>query len=198
MQRPLTRYLPVRDGSGAHSTAAGTATTAGNQPVFDLRAHIESAGHQIGGSGGVTGDDAGDVGSTSTIATVDRRRLKQQQQSEQQHFWIDCTSCRGYLKKLCGAKDSRSGLRGGKWKRRWFVFDRRTRTLRYYKRRSDEPVVDDSGTAVDKKVGTPRASIRFQVRVGRPVLNKIVLFRKFYGVKNITSSFIVLYSMYSP
>lgn len=157
----MTRYLPVRDGDDAKSSA--TTTTGENQPAaFDLRAHIESAGHQLSGGGSNGDGDVGDGGSTTTISTIDRRR-RRKPLPEQQQFWIDCTSCRGYLKKLCGAKDSRSGLKGGKWKRRWFVFDRRTRTLNYYRRQSDEPAVDDSN-ATEKKTGVaPRASIRFQV-----------------------------------
>lgn len=129
-KRPLTRYLPIRyDGDG--STENGMA--------FDLRAHIESAGHQLD-------DDNGGGG-------VDR------------HFWIDSTSCRGYLKKLSGAgvKNARRG--GRKWLKRWFVFDRRSKTLSYYRHRSDDGVDAANrrtGAAAAEKKIPPRASIRFQ------------------------------------
>lgn len=133
-QRPLTRYLPVRydDGDGATE----------NRIAFDLRAHIESAGHQL--------DDDG---------VVDR------------HFWIDSSSCRGYLKKLSGTDGGKHPRRGGrKWLKRWFVFDRRSRTLSYYHRRTDEVDIGAAGhrgNVTVKKIHRPRASIRFQVCVWR-------------------------------
>jgi len=129
LQRPLTRYLPIRyDGDGSTE----------NRMAFDLRAHIESAGHQLD-------DDNGGV---------DR------------HFWIDSTSCRGYLKKLSGAGGKNARRGGRKWLKRWFVFDRRSRTLSYYRRRSDDGVnaANQRATATEKKT-PPRASIRFQVCV---------------------------------
>lgn len=127
-QRPLTRYLPVRyDGDSATE----------NQIAFDLRAHIESAGHQLDDNDG----------------------------NREKHFWIDNTSCRGYLKKLSGTGAKNPRRSGRKWLKRWFVFNRRSRTLSYYHRRSDEDanVADQSGSSADKKT-RPRASIRFQVR----------------------------------
>lgn len=102
--------------------------------AFDLRAHIESAGHQLDGDDG-----------SGTLLNSWR------------HFWIDDSSCRGYLKKLSGngsGKNSRPS--GDKWLKRWFVFDRRSRTLSYYRRRSDEDVTTT-------KKSCPRASIHFQV-----------------------------------
>lgn len=131
IQRPLTRYLPIRyDGDGSTE----------NRMAFDLRAHIESAGHQLD-------DDNGGV---------DR------------HFWIDSTSCRGYLKKLSGAGGKNARRGGRKWLKRWFVFDRRSRTLSYYRRRSEDGVDaanQRAGAASTEKKIPPRASIRFQVRV---------------------------------
>ncbi|XP_027841989.2 uncharacterized protein LOC114123280 [Aphis gossypii] len=129
-KRPLTRYLPIRyDDEGS----------ANNQTAFDLRAHIESAGHQLD-------DDNG--------ASVDR------------HFWIDSTSCRGYLKKLSGSGSNNNARRSGrKWLKRWFVFDRQSRTLSYYRHRSDDRSdaanQRTGAAAADKKI-TPRVSIRFQ------------------------------------
>ncbi|XP_013178554.1 PREDICTED: golgin subfamily A member 4-like isoform X2 [Papilio xuthus] len=72
-QRPLTRYLPV------------------DRDDFDLRRHVESAGHQIELCPYVT---------------------------------INSTSCRGYLHKL--------GAKFHTWSKRWFVFDRETKTFVYY------------------------------------------------------------------
>ncbi|XP_022169027.1 uncharacterized protein LOC111032870 isoform X2 [Myzus persicae] len=128
-KRPLTRYLPIRyDGDGSTE----------NRMAFDLRAHIESAGHQLD-------DDNGGV---------DR------------HFWIDSSSCRGYLKKLSGAGGKNARRGGRKWLKRWFVFDRRSRTLSYYRRRSDDGVDaaanQRAGAAATEKKTPPRASIRFQ------------------------------------
>lgn len=132
-QRPLTRYLPIR---------YDDESSADNQTTFDLRAHIESAGHQL--------DDDNGVG-------VDR------------HFWIDSTSCRGYLKKLSGSGGSNNARRSGrKWLKRWFVFDRQSRTLSYYRHRSDDrsdSANQRTGTAAADKKTTPRVSIRFQVIV---------------------------------
>jgi hypothetical protein len=73
--RPLTRYLPIR----------------GATDDFDLRAHIETSGHQIEACS---------------------------------HVKIDASTCRGFLTKI-----------GAKFKclhRRWFVFDRKRRSLTYY------------------------------------------------------------------
>ncbi|XP_038217321.1 putative leucine-rich repeat-containing protein DDB_G0290503 [Zerene cesonia] len=72
-QRPLTRYLPV------------------DRDDFDLRTHVESAGHQIELCPYVT---------------------------------VNSSSCRGYLHKL--------GAKFHTWSKRWFVFDRETKTLVYY------------------------------------------------------------------
>ncbi|XP_047508747.1 major antigen isoform X1 [Pieris napi] len=72
-QRPLTRYLPV------------------DRDDFDLRRHVESAGHQIELCPYVT---------------------------------INSSSCRGYLHKL--------GAKFHTWSKRWFVFDRESKTFVYY------------------------------------------------------------------
>ncbi|XP_026821473.1 uncharacterized protein LOC113559890 isoform X2 [Rhopalosiphum maidis] len=128
-KRPLTRYLPIRyDDNGSTE----------NQMAFDLRAHIESAGHQL--------DDDNSTG-------VDR------------HFWIDSTSCRGYLKKLSGSGANNARRSGRKWLKRWFVFDRRSRALSYYRHRSDDgsdAANQRAGAAATEKKIAPRASIRFQ------------------------------------
>ncbi|XP_025197472.1 mediator of RNA polymerase II transcription subunit 12 [Melanaphis sacchari] len=125
-KRPLTRYLPIRyDDDGSTE----------NPVAFDLRAHIESAGHQL--------DDDNNAG-------VDR------------HFWIDSTSCRGYLKKLSGSSGNNNARRSGrKWLKRWFVFDRQSRTLSYYRRQSDAANQRAGAAAAEKKT-VPRVSIRFQ------------------------------------
>ncbi|XP_050357875.1 pleckstrin homology-like domain family B member 2 isoform X3 [Nymphalis io] len=78
-QRPLTRYLPV------------------DRDDFDLRRHVESAGHQIELCPYVT---------------------------------INSTSCRGYLHKL--------GAKFHTWSKRWFVFDRETKTFVYYWDKSEK------------------------------------------------------------
>jgi hypothetical protein len=88
--RPLTRYLPVR----------------GDEGHFDLRAHIESSGHQL--------------------------ELCPQ-------VIVTATAARGTLSKL--------GSRFHNWNKRWFVFDRETRTLSYY---------------IDKSEKKPRGGIHFQ------------------------------------
>ncbi|CAH0757125.1 unnamed protein product [Diatraea saccharalis] len=72
-QRPLTRYLPV------------------DRDDFDLRRHVESAGHQI---------------------------------ELCPYVSVNSTSCRGYLLKL--------GAKFHSWSKRWFVFDRETKTFVYY------------------------------------------------------------------
>ncbi|XP_050680201.1 pleckstrin homology-like domain family B member 2 isoform X1 [Leptidea sinapis] len=72
-QRPLTRYLPV------------------DRDDFDLRRHVESAGHQIELCPYVT---------------------------------LNSSSCRGYLHKL--------GAKFHTWSKRWFVFDRESKTFVYY------------------------------------------------------------------
>ncbi|XP_026484063.2 uncharacterized protein LOC113392047 isoform X1 [Vanessa tameamea] len=78
-QRPLTRYLPV------------------DRDDFDLRRHVESAGHQIELCPYVT---------------------------------VNSTSCRGYLHKL--------GAKFHTWSKRWFVFDRETKTFVYYWDKSEK------------------------------------------------------------
>lgn len=78
-QRPLTRYLPV------------------DRDDFDLRRHVESAGHQI------------EVCPYLTVTP---------------------TSCRGYLHKL--------GAKFHTWSKRWFVFDRETKTFVYYWDKSEK------------------------------------------------------------
>ncbi|XP_068624376.1 pleckstrin homology-like domain family B member 1 isoform X2 [Battus philenor] len=78
-QRPLTRYLPV------------------DRDDFDLRRHVESAGHQIELCPYVT---------------------------------VNSTTCRGYLHKL--------GAKFHTWSKRWFVFDRETKTFVYYWDKSEK------------------------------------------------------------
>ncbi|RVE49923.1 hypothetical protein evm_005391 [Chilo suppressalis] len=72
-QRPLTRYLPV------------------DRDDFDLRRHVETAGHQI---------------------------------ELCPYVSVNSTSCRGYLLKL--------GAKFHSWSKRWFVFDRESKTFVYY------------------------------------------------------------------
>ncbi|XP_045781244.1 uncharacterized protein LOC123878179 isoform X2 [Maniola jurtina] len=78
-QRPLTRYLPV------------------DRDDFDLRRHVESAGHQI---------------------------------ELCPHVALSSASCRGYLHKL--------GAKFHTWSKRWFVFDRETKTFVYYWDKSEK------------------------------------------------------------
>ncbi|XP_052743187.1 pleckstrin homology-like domain family B member 2 [Bicyclus anynana] len=78
-QRPLTRYLPV------------------DRDDFDLRRHVESAGHQIELCPYVT---------------------------------LSSASCRGYLHKL--------GAKFHTWSKRWFVFDRESKTFVYYWDKSEK------------------------------------------------------------
>nr|XP_049707780.1 repetitive organellar protein isoform X1 [Helicoverpa armigera] len=78
-QRPLTRYLPV------------------DRDDFDLRRHVESAGHQI---------------------------------EVCPYVSVTPTSCRGYLHKL--------GAKFHTWSKRWFVFDRETKTFVYYWDKSEK------------------------------------------------------------
>ncbi|KAG8039952.1 hypothetical protein G9C98_000669 [Cotesia typhae] len=73
LQRPLTRYLPIKSES------------------LDLRHHIETAGHQL-----------------SLISDV----------------IIDTTTCSGYLSKM--------SKKFHHWNKRWFIFDRKRKTLSYY------------------------------------------------------------------
>ncbi|XP_043482493.1 pleckstrin homology-like domain family B member 1 [Leptopilina heterotoma] len=73
LQRPLTRYLPIKSES------------------LDLRLHIETAGHQL-----------------PLIHDVS----------------VDITSCCGYLSKM--------SKKFHHWNKRWFVFDRKRKTLSYY------------------------------------------------------------------
>ncbi|XP_031778572.1 pleckstrin homology-like domain family B member 1 isoform X2 [Nasonia vitripennis] len=73
LQRPLTRYLPIKSES------------------LDLRHHIETAGHQL-----------------PLIHDVN----------------VDTTSCSGYLSKM--------SKKFHHWNKRWFVFDRKRKTLTYY------------------------------------------------------------------
>ncbi|XP_058807459.1 pleckstrin homology-like domain family B member 1 [Phymastichus coffea] len=73
LQRPLTRYLPIKSES------------------LDLRHHIETAGHQLPLIHDVT---------------------------------VDVTSCSGYLSKM--------SKKFHHWNKRWFVFDRKEKSLSYY------------------------------------------------------------------
>nr|XP_003706315.2 PREDICTED: pleckstrin homology-like domain family B member 1 isoform X1 [Megachile rotundata] len=73
LQRPLTRYLPIKSES------------------LDLRHHIETAGHHLPLIHDVT---------------------------------VDTTSCSGYLSKM--------SKKFHHWNKRWFVFDRKRKTLSYY------------------------------------------------------------------
>ncbi|XP_033210350.1 uncharacterized protein LOC117168730 isoform X2 [Belonocnema kinseyi] len=73
LQRPLTRYLPIKSES------------------LDLRLHIETAGHQL-----------------PLIHDVS----------------VDATSCCGYLSKM--------SKKFHHWNKRWFVFDRKRKTLSYF------------------------------------------------------------------
>ncbi|XP_076619944.1 uncharacterized protein LOC143341138 isoform X2 [Colletes latitarsis] len=73
LQRPLTRYLPIKSES------------------LDLRHHIETAGHQLPLIHDVT---------------------------------VDTYSCSGYLSKM--------SKKFHHWNKRWFVFDRKRKTLSYY------------------------------------------------------------------
>ncbi|KAK2589350.1 hypothetical protein KPH14_007894 [Odynerus spinipes] len=73
LQRPLTRYLPIKSES------------------LDLRHHIETAGHQLQLIDDVT---------------------------------VSTTSCSGYLSKM--------SKKFHHWNKRWFVFDRKRKTLSYY------------------------------------------------------------------
>ncbi|XP_064292926.1 uncharacterized protein LOC128681249 isoform X2 [Plodia interpunctella] len=79
LQRPLTRYLPV------------------DRDDFDLRRHVESAGHQL---------------------------------EVCPYVSVSATSCRGYLHKL--------GATFHTWSKRWFVFDRETKTFIYYWDKSEK------------------------------------------------------------
>ncbi|XP_047999749.1 pleckstrin homology-like domain family B member 2 [Leguminivora glycinivorella] len=88
-QRPLTRYLPV------------------DREDFDLRRHVESAGHQI---------------------------------ELCPHVTVTASACRGYLHKL--------GAKFHTWSKRWFVFDRESKTFVYY---------------WDKSERKPRGGAYFQV-----------------------------------
>ncbi|XP_063543394.1 repetitive organellar protein isoform X2 [Cydia strobilella] len=88
-QRPLTRYLPV------------------DREDFDLRRHVESAGHQI---------------------------------ELCPHVTVSASACRGYLHKL--------GAKFHTWSKRWFVFDRESKTFVYY---------------WDKSERKPRGGAYFQV-----------------------------------
>ncbi|XP_063980545.1 pleckstrin homology-like domain family B member 1 isoform X1 [Diachasmimorpha longicaudata] len=73
LQRPLTRYLPIKSES------------------LDLRHHIETAGHQLPLIHDVT---------------------------------VDTTTCSGYLSKM--------SKKFHHWNKRWFVFDRKRKTLSYF------------------------------------------------------------------
>ncbi|CAG9572643.1 unnamed protein product [Danaus chrysippus] len=88
-RRPLTRYLPV------------------DREDFDLRTHVESAGHQI---------------------------------ELCPYVSVSSSSCRGYLHKL--------GAKFHTWSKRWFVFDRESKTFVYY---------------WDKSERKPRGGAYFQV-----------------------------------
>ncbi|XP_041985655.1 pleckstrin homology-like domain family B member 2 [Aricia agestis] len=78
-QRPLTRYLPV------------------DRDDFDLRRHVECAGHQVDLCPYVT---------------------------------VTASACRGYLHKL--------GAKFHTWSKRWFVFDRESKTFVYYWDKSEK------------------------------------------------------------
>merc|ERR1712223_2369666 len=88
-QRPLTRYLPIRNEN------------------FDLRAHIESAGHQI------------DLCSQVILAPDSCRGYLHKLSGNHQN-----TSA--------AVKSFRS-----KWNKRWFVFDRHKRAIIYYSDKSE-------------------------------------------------------------
>ncbi|XP_061381079.1 pleckstrin homology-like domain family B member 1 isoform X2 [Danaus plexippus] len=88
-RRPLTRYLPV------------------DREDFDLRTHVESAGHQV---------------------------------ELCPYVSVSSSSCRGYLHKL--------GAKFHTWSKRWFVFDRESKTFVYY---------------WDKSERKPRGGAYFQV-----------------------------------
>merc|ERR1719412_922276 len=87
-QRPLTRYLPIRNEN------------------FDLRAHIESAGHQI------------DLCSQVSLAPDSCRGYLHKLSGNHQN-----TSA--------AVKSFRS-----KWNKRWFVFDRHKRAIIYFSDKS--------------------------------------------------------------
>ena len=78
-QRPLTRYLPITDG--------------GN---FNLKSHIESAGHQA---------------------------------DLCEHVILGSNSCEGYLQKLTLGKFRNT------WHKKWFIFNRESKTLSYFNSR---------------------------------------------------------------
>ncbi|CAG7817115.1 unnamed protein product, partial [Allacma fusca] len=61
------------------------------------------------------------------------------------HVIVTATTARGFLSKL--------GSRFHNWNKRWFVFDRETRTLSYY---------------IDKSEKKPRGGIHFQVGIVLP------------------------------
>ena len=88
-QRPLTRYLPIRNEN------------------FDLRAHIESAGHQI------------DL-CQHVVLTADSCRGYLQKLSG------------NHQNTSAAIKSFRS-----KWNKRWFVFDRNKRAIIYYSDKSE-------------------------------------------------------------
>ena len=88
-QRPLTRYLPIRNEN------------------FDLRAHIESAGHQI------------DLCAQVILAPDSCRGYLHKLSGNHQN-----TSA--------AVKSFRS-----KWNKRWFVFDRHKRAIIYYSDKSE-------------------------------------------------------------
>lgn len=83
-------------------------------------------------------------------------------QIEDWSYHIDESSCQGFLKKLSGAgvKNLHHGGRS-KWLKRWFVFDRQSKTLSYFRRRSNEINRKDGTTETKIR---PRASISFQVK----------------------------------
>ena len=74
----MTRYLPIRSVN------------------FDLRAHVEGAGHSL----------------------------------ESSDVCLTATSCRGFLHKM-------GGMKFKTWNRRWFVFDRKRRSLFYYQDKTE-------------------------------------------------------------
>ena len=101
-QRPLTRYLPIR-GDG-----------------FDLRQHVETAGHQV---------NLRRFSFVCFFQPYEESFFFVMPQVELcGHVTLTSTSSRGYLHKM--------GSRFRTWNKRWFVFDRTTRTLVNYSDKS--------------------------------------------------------------
>jgi len=98
----------------------------GDEDEFDLRAHIESSGHQL---------------------------------ELCPHVIVTRTAARGFLSKL--------GSRFHNWNKRWFVFDRETRTLHYY---SDK----------NEKKSKPRGGVHFEVGASCQCTSIIVEIRSIF------------------